>query len=390
MAIPESFVFRHATRRVIFGWGALTQVADIASGHGVRRAALVVDDFFRDGPVVERLKGLLARPLEVPPAIFFVPPREPDIGTVNACHAVLEVCDPDLVLAVGGGSTMDAAKVARIMLSNPGGVLAIAGFNAKHRPHRSLMVGVPTTAGTGSEVSEMAVITEPGSDLKLRYRSAELPNSIAILDPSLTVSMPPTVTAQCGFDAIARALEGYVSKGANLMTEPYSFNALALLAKWLPVAMTSPDHAEARSHCLIAAMQAAVACNSTQLGLAHAISAPLGAIYHVIHGLGNALALPAVTAFNEPAMGAKAQALARLLDADSAAEGISKLRHTLGLDASLDDFIDGGEGREAIARTAMKSGDLRTNPRSASLEEVRAVISAMRVKTAGGPVRLEL
>jgi alcohol dehydrogenase class IV len=125
-------------------------------------------------------------------------------------------------------------------------------------------------------------------------------------------------------------------------------------------------------------MQAAIAFNTTQLGLAHALSAPLGAIYHVAHGYANALALPAVTAFNEPALGEKAAVIARALDAPSAALGVARFRATLGLDRSLDEVVPDAAGRDAIAHAALKSGNLRYNPRRAGFDEVRGVIEAMR------------
>jgi alcohol dehydrogenase class IV len=229
------------------------------------------------------------------------------------------------------------------------------------------------------------VISQPGSDVKLRYRSAALPFHVALLDPELTVSLPRAVTANTGFDAFTHALEGYVSNAANVLTEPLSLSALTLLARWLPVALDAPADREARSGCLLASMQAAIAFNTTQLGMAHALSAPLGAIHHVAHGYANALALPAVTAFNEPALGAKAQAIARILGAPTAALGVYRLRAALGLDRSLDEVVPDAAARDALARAALKSGNMRTNPRSAGFDEVRGVIEAMRAPPGANP-----
>lgn len=383
--LPPRFVFRHSTRQIIFGWGVISELGELARQHGARRSAIVFDGVFRDTEMLDGIVRQLTASTDADPAVYFVPPHEPDTDVVDACHAVLRVADPDLIVAVGGGSTMDAAKVARTMLENPGGAAAIAGFDVDHRPHRSLFIGVPTTAGTGSEVSEMAVISQPGSDIKLRYRSTALPFHIALLDPALTLSMPRAVTAHTGFDAFTHALEGYVSNAANAMTEPLSHNAMTLLARWLPIAISEPGHREARSYCLLGSMQAAVAFNTTQLGLCHALSAPLGAMHHVAHGRANALALPAVTAFNEPAMGAKAAVIARILAAPTAALGVARFRAAIGLDGSLDDIITDAAGRDALAHAALKSGNLRYNPRAVGLDEVRGVIEAMRVSTAGDP-----
>ena len=378
MDLSARFEFRHSTRQILFGWGVRAELGRLAQQHGARRCAIVADAIFRDAPVLHALRDVLGTAGSTTAAVFWVPPHEQDTAVVEACHQVLQSVDPDMVIAVGGGSTMDAAKVARIMLSNPGGVVANAGFDMPHQPHRSLFVGLPTTAGTGSEVSEMAVISRHGSDIKLRYRSAALPFHVAVLDPELCLSMPRQVTAQTGFDAFTHALEAHVSTAANVMTEPLSLHALMLLAQWLPIAVEHGDHRQARSACLLASMQAALAFNTTQLGLCHAIAAPLGAIYHVAHGYANALALPAVVAFNEPAMGAKAAAIAALLRAPSVGAGVAQLRQTVGLGGSLDALGIDATGREALAVAALKSGNIRFNPRPVDLDGVRGVIEAMR------------
>jgi alcohol dehydrogenase class IV len=165
---------------------------------------------------------------------------------------------------------------------------------------------------------------------------------------------------------------------------------MELLAKWLPVAYREADHAEARSACLIASMQAAIAFNSANLGLAHAISGPLGAQQHVAHGLGNALALPYVTAYNEPALGEKGKVIARIFGAASAGEAMSRLRKQLGLDLSLDDYVKTDADRERLAQWAMKSGQVRMNPRAASIDHMRAILAAMRKPTGDAAPRVPL
>jgi len=362
----------------VFGWGRVSQLGVLARDHRSRRCALAIDSAFHDTELQHRIMADLRAATGTVPRVYCVPPREPDTGVVDACHAVFAEADPDLIVAVGGGSTMDAAKVARMMLVNPGGAAAIAGFDVPHRPHPSLFVGVPTTSGTGSEVSEMAVIGQAGSDIKLRYRSAALPFQVALLDPELTLSLPPRITAHTGFDAFTHALEGYVSRSANLMTEPFSLNAMRLLHTWLPVAVEDPSHRAARCHCMIASMQAAIAYNTSQLGLCHALAAPLGAMFHVAHGLANAIALPAVTAFNQSWFGDKAPVIAALLAAPAAATGVERLRTRIGLDIGLDAVVPDAAGRDALASAAMKSGNMPHNPRSAQWDDVRAVVEDMR------------
>ena len=394
MTAPESFLFRHSTRQIMYAIGALVTVGELVQARRLRRVALVIDGFFRDGETCERVRGFVQRN-GAAFAVHAVPNQEPDTDSVEACRRFLADFDPDCVLAIGGGSTMDTAKVARIMLSNPGDVAKSAGFDREFLPHPSLFVCIPTTAGTGSEVSEMAVVSLAGSDIKLRYRSQNMTAEVAILDPELTVSAPPSVTAACGFDALTHAVEGFVSRLTSPMTDPYTIDAVRRLARWLPVAYEEPKNIDARGQCLLASTLAACAFNSTQLGLAHAIAAPLGALHHVAHGVANAFALPAVTAFNEPYLGKKGVLLAEALGSGSgeseaavsgdAASCIARLRERLALDRGLDEVVKTEAEREAIAVAALKSGNIPTNPREPTLDDVRAVVSAMREPLKGTP-----
>lgn len=377
----QPFTFVHSTRRVVFGWDALSRLVELAKEAGARRPAAVIDAYFMATPLRARLAELLREATGAEAPLHAVAAGEPDVRAVEACAADLAAARPDFIVAVGGGSAMDTAKVARMLLSNPGPAEAIAGFGRKMAPHASLLVAVPTTAGTGSEVSESAVIGKEAAQAKLIYRSQDMTPQVALLDPALTVSAPKAVTAYAGYDAVTHAVEAYVSNAATLMTDPYALCAMELLAKWLVHAYEEPENREARSACLIASMQAAIAFNSANLGLAHAISGPLGAQQHVAHGLGNALALPHVTAFNEPVLGAKGETIARLFGAKSAAAGMAALRRRLGLDLGLDDYVRSDAERETLAQWAMKSGQVKMNPRASTIEDMRRILEAMRRPT---------
>jgi len=387
---PQPFSFVHSNRRVISAWGCIEKLAELAKESGSQRPAVVMDGFFENGELAMRIAGALHAACGLRPAFHFVPAHEPDTDTVEACAAALAAADPDLIVAIGGGSAMDTGKIARLMLSNPGPAGAIAGLGKRFKPHASLLIAVPTTAGTGSEVSESAIAGKPESEIKLIFRSPEMTPQIALLDASLCVSAPPKVTAAAGYDAVTHAVEAYVSKGSSAMSDPYAESAMRLLGKWLPIAYREPTHEAARSWCLIASCQAAIAFNSANLGLSHAIAAPLGALHHVPHGVANALALPAVTAYNEASMGAKAGVVASAFDAPTAATGLSKLRLALDLDLSLDRFVPTDAARERLAQAAMKSGQVRMNPRLATLEEMRAILESMRVPTGGASPKLAI
>ncbi len=385
---PEPFFFRHSVRQVLFGPGRLSELAAIAGAGCVERAVVVMDGFFVGGELEARVREVLGNLSGV--EVHGVPIREPDTASVEACRRVLEAARPDMVVAVGGGSTMDTAKVARILLSNPGTVEEMAGFDRHYEPHRSVLVCVPTTAGTASEVSEMAVIGLEGSDVKLRYRSQNMTAQFAVLDPELLLTAPPAVTAATGYDALTHAVESYVSRGANVMSDPYALDAARRLVKWLPAAYRDGGDLTARGHCHIASMLAGVAFNSTQLGLAHAIAAPLGNVHHVVHGKANALALPAVMAYNEPELGAKGGVLAGVLGAATPAEGVARLRAELDLDVGLDEIVATEDERETIVEAAMKSGNVPYSPREPSIGDVRAIVEAMREPVGASRPALEI
>lgn len=385
-AFSKPFEFAHATPRVIVAPGAVERLAELAKGIGARRAALVVDGFFAGGAVEQRLRDILDPVLEAPATVHPVPNREPDTASVEDCRAALATADADMIVAVGGGSALDTAKVARMLLSNPGPVEAIAGFGLVMQPHSSLLVCLPTTAGTGSEVSLSAVIGLKGSNAKLIYNAPQMSAAVAILDAELSVTAPPQVTASAGYDAVTHAVEAYVSNFASPMTDPLAVGAMDSLAAFLPVAFREPDNLPARSACLVASAQAAMAFNSANLGLAHAISGPLGAMFGVAHGLANAIVLPAVAAYNAPILGVKGDVIAGIFDGPTPAAGLARLRSELGLDVGLDDFVPDSEGLEALAEAAMKSGQVRMNPRPATIEHMRAILAASRAPNAGEPV----
>ena len=167
------------------------------------------------------------------------------------------------------------------------------------------------------------------------------------------------------------------------MTDPIAFAAVETLWRALPRAYEHPADLEARGACLVASAQAAIAFNSANLGLAHAISGALGALHHVPHGLGNALALPWTMAFNEPELGEKGRRLAALFGAPTAAAGLARLRERLGLDLSLDSVLPEAADLDAVAAGAARSGQVRVNPRTPSLDNIRAILEAMRHPTAG-------
>lgn len=384
-ALPP-WTFHHATRRVITGAGRLTALAELIEEFGRTRIAVVLDPYFASGGLQQRLDSLFEL-ATVTGSFHVVAAGEPDIRGVEHCRSFLEQSDADMVVAIGGGSAMDVAKVARAHLANPGPLQALAGPTAGPLlPAASVCVCVPTTAGTGAEVSESAIIGETGpADRKLIFRSAELAATIAILDPELAVTAPAQVTATAGFDAITHAVEAFTSSLSGPLTDPLAGSAMQLLSGAVAHSVRDPGDLTARSMALLGSMQAAMAFNSANLGLAHAISGALGALYKVPHGMANALALPWTLAYNHADLGQKGNAVAAIFGADTPAAGLSKLRHEIGLDLSLDRFVVGDDKLDKVAEAAMLSGQVRMNPREPVLDEVRLILEHMRQPTGGEP-----
>lgn len=379
----RAFDVLHGTGLIHYAPGALDCLGAIAGDRGCTRAVVVVDGFFVDHPVADRVRALLEG---CAVAIHPVPPHEPTADSVTEAAAVLVAHSPDLVVGLGGGSALDTAKAARGLAANEGPLagLMLGSGGAPTRPHASLFIAVPTTAGTGSEVSDSAIVDLPGCVYKAVMRAPHLAPAVALLDPDLAVSAPAEVTATAGYDALTHAVEAYVSRAASPFTDPLALAAIEGLAQHLPTAFAQPRDIEARGACLIASTQAGIAFNSAHLGLAHAVAGALGALHHVPHGLANALALPVTMAFCDPALGSKRAALAAALGGASVAGGLAQLRYRLGLDRGLDAQVPTADARDRLADAAMTSGQIAMSPRRVTREQMRALIEAMR--TPSGPV----
>ena len=371
--------FAHSTRTVLVGPGVLAEAAKIAKQRGGLRPALVLDPWFVGGEAATTLAAQLAEACGTAPAICPVLPGEPDLEAVEALRAMLHEAAPDCIVVLGGGSAMDAAKVARMLLANPGPPQAIAGPTATMHPHHSLFMACPTTAGTGSEVSESAVIAVRGGSYKMIFRSQHMTPEVALLDPIPGATAPASVTAASGLDAVTHAVEAFWSRAANPITDLLAREAMRLLAAALPRAYDTPGDLEAREHALVGSMLAAMAFNSANLGAAHALSGALGALHHTPHGLANALALPHVARFNEPATPAKAAEIAAIFGGPTAGDALATLQHRLGLATSLDTLVP-PEALDAVADGAMASFQLKMNPRPTTRDDIRALLEAMRLQ----------
>ena len=290
----------HTPTRVVFGPGTSDRIGELLHEGGFQCALLVSDKGVDRAGIVDRIRKRL-RHAGLDPAVYCGVVENPTAENVGEGCAVFGESLCDVVVAVGGGSPMDAAK-AIVVLAAHGG--KIADYELGKKPILKAgppVFAVPTTAGTGSEVTFGAVITDEKTHRKFDVKSRLMAPALALVDPDLTVTLPPSVTAATGMDALCHAVEAYVTKAANPLTDALALQAVELIGQHLKRAFTEGSCMEARTGMMLASTMAGAAFANSGLGAVHGISAPLGARYGMAHGVANAIMLPHVMAFNREA-----------------------------------------------------------------------------------------
>ncbi|MEE9192076.1 MAG: iron-containing alcohol dehydrogenase [Candidatus Aerophobetes bacterium] len=289
----------------------------------------------------------------------------------------------DFIIALGGGSPIDTAKAVCIMASNPGVIQDYKGLDKVSSPGAPL-IAIPTTAGTGSETTIFTIITDTKTNVKMLIGSPFILPSVALVDPLLTASSPPSVTAATGVDALTHAIEAYVSVKAQPMSDVFALSAIKFLSENLRQAWANGDNLEARSLTMLGAFQAGVAFSNSSVALVHGMSRPIGAYFHAPHGLSNAVLLAPVVEFSisgnpkryadiARAMGEKVEGLGVMEGASKASKAVRELVRdikipalaTLGVTREKLKTVVGKMADDAIA-----SGSPGNNPRKATKEEI--------------------
>lgn len=299
--------------RLESGFGSLSRVGELLQTLGGHKALLVMDAFLVQIGLNEKITSILAEAgMEF--ALYGGIAGEPtsDHVAVGAGIAAMEQCD--CVLAVGGGSSIDTAKAIAVQLKNPG--LAFSDIAKQKYLVRLPLIAVPTTAGTGSEATKVSVITNAGTGIKENPGHPAMVPDIAVLDPELMMTMPPSLTAFTGMDALTHAMEAYVSNKANKMTDMYAYEAIKMVGEALFKVMEDGLNKAARQQMAIASCFAGIAFSNSSTNLAHAGGRALGACFHIPHGLSVALLLPFVMEFGLEAAEARYALVAVALGAD--------------------------------------------------------------------------
>ena len=392
----------HSAGELVFGPGSATELGDRAVRAGLRRVLVVTDPPLAAAGILEQVR----LPLEsagLAVEVFDDGEPEPSFAAVDRCLKAARRFKPDAFLGLGGGSNMDLAKITSVVYSHGGGPRDYVGDDRVPGPVTSILC-MPTTAGTGSEVSASCVLTDEEAQVKVGILSNYLRPRLAIVDPLLTIGCPRRVTADAGIDALTHAIEAYtavdneffplppgertVYQGKHPLGDCIAEKAIALAGEHLVRAVEEPENLTARTGMALAATLGGLAFSNVGVALVHAMEYPVGGAVHCSHGLGNGLLLPYVMRFNLPARKAAFARVAKLLGrqvqgveldvaADAAVTAVEATRERIGIPRRLRDI---GVTEEQLPGFADKAFAvkriLRVNPRMPSREEILEIYRA--------------
>jgi alcohol dehydrogenase len=360
---------------IIVGGGASNEVGVQAKRFGVKNVLLVTDQFMVKNGLADKI-GDSIRSADIKVTVFAGVQSDPidlnvleglEVFTRNSCS---------MVVGLGGGSPMDCAKVVSVMSANEPPISQYAGL--QKIPKKGVpIITIPTTAGTGAEVTKVAIIGDTERNVKMMMLDLNLMADVALVDYELTFSCPSSLTANVGVDTLVHAVEAYISVKANPMTDPFALSAIKLVSENLLKAFKEPKNAEARKGMMLASLQAGIAFPNSSVCLVHGMSRPIGALYHVPHGLSNAVLFPTVTKFSISGAPERYATISRLMgyatdvDSDNVANeklvaGLKKLNEDLQIprlgEVCKIDLIAFDEKVLKMAKDSLASGSPNNNP----------------------------
>ncbi|MCC9606608.1 iron-containing alcohol dehydrogenase [Blastopirellula sp. JC732] len=385
----------YSAGELTFGVGASQQVGKLSARRGWSRVLIVTDPTLVRLGLVDKVR----RPLVEAGAtveVFDGSCAEPDLSVAIDAGAAAKKFAPDAICGVGGGSNIDLAKIVAILHAHGGVPADYFSWDNVPGPVTPL-IALPTTAGTGSEVSQSAVLTDSANAMKVSTLSQYLRPTVAIVDPLLSSTCPPQVTADSGIDALTHAVEAYTSttfdmleqdgdgpapySGSHLLVDALAEKAIELVGKHLVQAVRQGDDLEARTGMALAATLAGLAFSNAGVAVVHALEYPIGGAVHCSHGGGNGLLLPYVMRFNLPERQEKFAKIAQLLGGDATAEGaiaqVERLKKAIGIPERLREY---GVTPEMLPGFAAKSITItrlmRTNPRRPSEQDLLQILES--------------
>lgn len=373
----ETFSFS-IPQHVIFGKGSLGKLPEAAKALGKNKALIISGPHLNRIGMVDKCQAALSA-AGIGSAAFTETEGNPSTETVEKAVDAYKSSGADFIVAFGGGSPLDVAKAAGILAAYGGKITEYEGGGKVPGPVVP-MIAIPTTAGTGSEVTSFSVITDHSRNYKLSVSSNYLLPSYAILDPELIASVPAGTAAACGVDAMVHALEAYLSLAASPFFDMFALKALQLIGKNLRAYAANRGNEAAAEAMMMGSLFAGIAFSHARLGDVHAMSHPVSAYFNVAHGVANAILLPVIVEYNELAdqgkyydiyrCVAKAPVPEAMFYSHMLTEELRALNMELGIPSCLKDAGVKAEYFDAIAEDAMKSGNISVNPRSTTKADV--------------------
>jgi len=373
----------HLPTKTLFGAGKSKATGEIINSLGCKNVLVVTDPGVKGANLLDGiLSSLDQQGLSF--QVFSDVGHEATLSNIEKGLAVVKAEESDILLSIGGGSVMDTAKGIGCLATNPGNLTDYEGPEKFKNPPLPT-VAVPTTAGSGSELSFGAVISDTKRKYKFSFRSSMQIPKVAILDPELLRTTPPALAAATGMDALSHALEAYVSKWSNFMTDAYCKQNFHLVGKYLRRFVSDPSDIEAASGMLLASSMGPMAFNVARLGLVHAIGHPIGANFGLPHGIACALLMPHVMQFNLPSCPDKFVDIAIGLEgvvsgdtpekmAQVAVDAVQRLTDDVGISADFSTFHITNEFLSRLADETLSSGMQLTNPRDCDKKDILDIL----------------
>lgn len=372
---------------IAYGPGRLAEIGARCRAMGLKNPLIVTDRGSRDLPFIARLQGYLTGAGLVHSLFSDISPNPRD-DEIGAGREIFRASSHDAIIAIGGGSAMDGGKAVCLTARND---IDLWAFEWEETPADigpdaafPTLITIPTTAGTGAETESTAMVTHTRRRMKFCICHPELKPSLVLLDPELTIGLPADLTAWTGADALVHAIEAYLVPGFHPLCDGLALEGLALIARWLPVAVRQPDNMVARGGMIVGSCLAGVAFLKG-LGLVHAISHMVGAEFNTQHGLTNAIILPVVLRFNLPGIENKVKRMADAMGLeDHSVEGfiaeIERLMDDIGIPRSLGEIGMPTDCAARIAEKAILDSAAGTNPRAATVDQIRELTESAIAK----------
>jgi alcohol dehydrogenase class IV len=382
-AMDTKIISLRSPHLILAGIGALDRLGQEAKGIGAKKALIVTDKGVIDSGIGKKVKEGLEKE-GIGAEIFDQVISDPDIANAETCIEMARKRRFDLIVGVGGGSSMDIASITSVMLTNPGTVYDYFGLNLVKNPGIPTIL-IPTTAGTGAEVTPNAILTDTKEKLKKAIVSPYILPKVAMVDPSLTLSMPPSITSSSGIDALTHAIESYTSNNATLLTDLFAKEAIILIGRSLRTAVANSHNLEARYDMAIGSLYAGISLANAGVTAVHALAYPLGGQFNIAHGIANGLLLPYVMEFNvlgnipkfaqiTQFLGEKVDLQPLLDQAYQAARTVKGIYRDLKIPQSLTELKIPKEAIPAMAKAAISITRLMgNNPRTMTAQDVERI-----------------